>query len=96
MMEGFQQLEILETVFQVAQVTCTKTLTFLSSLEELASFVNLKNVRTLLMVTETFWQLCQPLNEEFWETKRRPTHPIIYSLIDSTKDWYHFYALCFE
>ncbi|KAG1170535.1 hypothetical protein G6F70_008132 [Rhizopus microsporus] len=33
-------------------------LTFPRSLEELASFVNLKNIRTLLIVTETFWRLC--------------------------------------
>ncbi|CAO3658616.1 unnamed protein product [Rhizopus stolonifer] len=72
-------------------------LTFPRSLEELASFVNLKNIRTLLMVTEAFWRLCRPLNEEeFWETKRRPTHPTIYSLIDSTKDRYRFCALRFE
>ncbi|KAL4210439.1 hypothetical protein AB4K20DRAFT_1900592 [Rhizopus microsporus] len=72
-------------------------LTFPRSLEELASFVNLKNIRTLLMVTETFWRLCRPLqDEEFWETKRRPTHPATYSLIDSTKDRRRFCALRLE
>ncbi|PHZ14657.1 uncharacterized protein RHIMIDRAFT_275804 [Rhizopus microsporus ATCC 52813] len=72
-------------------------LTFPRSLEELASFVNLKNIRTLLMVTDAFWRLCRPLhNEELWKTKRRPTHPAIYSLIDSTKDWHRFCALRFE
>ena len=49
-------------------------LTFPRSLEELASFVNLKNMCTLLMVTETLWRLCRPLHdEECWEAKRRPT-----------------------
>ncbi|KAG0741368.1 hypothetical protein G6F57_001029 [Rhizopus arrhizus] len=72
-------------------------LTFPRSLEELASFVNLKSIRTLLMVTETLWRLCRPLHdEECWEAKRRPTHPAIYSLIDSTKDRRRFCALRFE
>ncbi|KAI7848752.1 hypothetical protein BDC45DRAFT_437316, partial [Circinella umbellata] len=67
------------------------------SLEELASFVNLKNILTLLMVAETFWRLCRPLNEEeFWEMKWRPSHSTIYSLIDSTKDRRRFCALRFE
>ncbi|ORX47216.1 hypothetical protein DM01DRAFT_1327232 [Hesseltinella vesiculosa] len=83
-------------------MTCASTqeigqLTFPRSLEELASFVNLKNIRTLLMVTEAFWRLCRPVDdEEFWEMKRRPTHPAIYSLIDASKDRHHFCALRFE
>ncbi|KAI9271906.1 hypothetical protein BDA99DRAFT_595168 [Phascolomyces articulosus] len=65
--------------------------------KESVSFVNLKNIRTLLRVTETFWWLCRPLNEkEGWETKCRLTHPIIYSFIDSTKDRHRFCALRFE
>ncbi|KAI8967868.1 hypothetical protein BDF20DRAFT_828470 [Mycotypha africana] len=72
-------------------------LTFPSSLEELASFVNLKNIRTLPMVTEAFWRLCQPVNDkELWKTKCRPTYPTIYSLIDVTKDRHRFCALQFE
>jgi hypothetical protein len=72
-------------------------LAFPRSLEELASFVNLKNIRTLLMVTEAFWRLCQPVNdEELWKTKRRPIYPTIYSLIDATKDRHRFCALQFE
>lgn len=72
-------------------------LAFPRSLEELAFFVNLKNIRTLLMVTEAFWRLCQPVNdEELWKTKRRPTYPAIYSLIDATKDRHRFCALQFE
>lgn len=39
-------------------------LAFPRSLEELAFFVNLKNIRTLLMVTEAFWRLRQPVNDE--------------------------------
>ncbi|KAI8092010.1 hypothetical protein BDF21DRAFT_377051 [Thamnidium elegans] len=72
-------------------------LAFPRSLEELASSVNLKNIRTLLMVTEAFWRLCQPVNdEELWKTKRRPTYPAIYSLIHATKDRRRFCALQFE
>ncbi|KAI8377421.1 uncharacterized protein BYT42DRAFT_497693, partial [Radiomyces spectabilis] len=71
--------------------------TFPRSLEELASFINSKNIRTLLMVTETFWRSCRPLEgEELEETKRRPTHSSIYSLIDSTKDRHRYCALRFE
>ncbi|KAI8064343.1 uncharacterized protein B0P05DRAFT_590169 [Gilbertella persicaria] len=87
MMENFQQLEILETALKKSR----------SISEELASFVNLKNIRTLLMVTEAFWHLCQPVNdEELWKTKRRLTYPAIYSLIDATKDRHRFCALQFE
>ncbi|KAG1149547.1 hypothetical protein G6F37_000157 [Rhizopus arrhizus] len=72
-------------------------LTFPRSLEELVSFVNLKNIRTLLMITEAFWRLCRPVNDgESWETKRRPTHPSIYSLIDATKGRHRFCASRFE
>ncbi|ORZ11623.1 hypothetical protein BCR42DRAFT_440650 [Absidia repens] len=42
-------------------------ITFPRFLEELAAFVNLKNMRTLLMVTEVFWRLCQPVaGEDYW------------------------------
>lgn len=65
--------------------------------EELASFVNLKNIRTLLMVTEAVWRLCQPVNdEELWKTKRRLIYPTIYTLIDAIKDRHRFSALQFE
>ncbi|KAI9493281.1 hypothetical protein BDB00DRAFT_788128 [Zychaea mexicana] len=39
-------------------------LTFPRSLDELASFVNLKNIHTLLAVTDTFWRLCRTMKEE--------------------------------
>ncbi|KAG0175575.1 hypothetical protein DFQ30_005271 [Apophysomyces sp. BC1015] len=72
-------------------------LTFPRSLKELASFVNLKNMRTLLMVSEVFWRLCQPVDDEdYWKPKRRPTHPAIYSMIDATKDRHRVCALRFE
>ena len=72
-------------------------LTFHRSLKELVSFVNLKNIRTLLMITEAFWRLCRPVNDgESCETKRRPTHPSINSLIDATKDRHRFCAFRFE
>lgn len=72
-------------------------LAFPRSLEKLASFVNSKNIRTLLMITEVFWRLCQPVNDkELWKTKRRPTCRTIYSLIDATKDRHRFCALHFE
>ncbi|OAD76970.1 hypothetical protein PHYBLDRAFT_158033 [Phycomyces blakesleeanus NRRL 1555(-)] len=62
-------------------------LTFPRSLEELVFFVNLKNIRTL----------CRPMNDgKSWETKRRPTHPSIYSFIDATKDRHCFCGLRFE
>ncbi|KAL0082398.1 hypothetical protein J3Q64DRAFT_1634345 [Phycomyces blakesleeanus] len=62
-------------------------LTFPCSLEELVFFVNLKNIRTL----------CRPMNDgKSWETKRRPTHPSIYSFIDATKDRHCFCGLRFE
>ncbi|KAL0097002.1 hypothetical protein J3Q64DRAFT_1807327 [Phycomyces blakesleeanus] len=52
---------------------------------------------TLLRVAEAFWRLCQPVNdEELWKTKRRPTYPTIYSLIDASKDRHRFCALHFE
>lgn len=54
-------------------------LAFPRSLEELASFINLKNIRTLFMVTEAFRRLCQLVNdEELWKTKHSPTYPNIY------------------
>jgi hypothetical protein len=63
----------------------------------LASFVNLKNIRTLLMVTEAFWRLRRPANDgEFCEMKRRPSHPCIYSLIDITNDRHRSCVLRFE
>ncbi|KAI9261944.1 hypothetical protein EDC94DRAFT_635030 [Helicostylum pulchrum] len=72
-------------------------LTFPRSLEELVSFVNLKNIRTLLMISEAFWRLCRPLSDsESWEAKRRPTHPGIYSLIDSSKNRHRYCSLRFE
>ncbi|KAI8975586.1 hypothetical protein BDF20DRAFT_914482 [Mycotypha africana] len=99
-MENFQQLEILETGFQIAHATYSPWVKHLKNLEvyrKNSSFVNLKNIRTLLMVTEAFWRLYQPVNdEELWKTKRRPTYPAIYSLIDATKDRHRFCVLQFE
>lgn len=56
---------------------------FPRSLEELGSFVNLNNIRILLKVNESFWMVCQPLdNAENYESKRCSTHPGIYSSKD--------------
>ncbi|CAO3671158.1 unnamed protein product [Rhizopus stolonifer] len=66
------------------------------SLEELVSFVDLKNIRTLLMITEAFWRLRRSVNDgESWNTEWRPTHPSIYALIHSTKDRHRFCTLRF-
>ncbi|KAI9033671.1 hypothetical protein CLU79DRAFT_801770 [Phycomyces nitens] len=56
------------------------------------------NMRTLMTVSDTFWRLCRPVHDAhlLQEKKRRLTHPSIYSLIDSTKNFRRFCALRFE
>ncbi|KAI8370612.1 uncharacterized protein BYT42DRAFT_482033, partial [Radiomyces spectabilis] len=34
------------------------------SIEEMATFINMKSLRTLLKITETFWRLCKPCDNE--------------------------------
>lgn len=71
--------------------------TFPRSLEELVTFVSLKNIRTLMILTDTFWRLCRPARDTHTlQLKRRPTHPSIYSVIDSSKNRHRFCALRFE
>ncbi|KAG1125552.1 hypothetical protein G6F38_013816 [Rhizopus arrhizus] len=59
---------------------------FPASLQDLAGFLSLKNIRTLLMVSDVFWRLCKPVNDDSWESMRRPTHSAIFSLIHTSKD----------
>jgi hypothetical protein len=69
-------------------------MTFPRSLEELTTFVNLKNMRTLLRVSEAFWRTRVSLSDtDHWETKRRLTHLAIYSLIDGRKDRHRLCSL---
>ncbi|KAG2207334.1 hypothetical protein INT47_006808 [Mucor saturninus] len=69
--------------------------TFPSSLRDLTVFLNLKNIRTLLMVSDVFWRLCKPVTDDSWESMRRPTHPNIFSLIHASKDRHRFCAIDF-
>lgn len=59
---------------------------FPASLQDLAGFLSLKNIRTLLRVSDVFWRLCKPVKDDSMESMRRPTHPAIYSLIHTSKD----------
>ena len=52
---------------------------FPASLQDLAVFLSLKNIRTLLMVSDVFWRLRKPVNDDSWESMRRPTHSAIFS-----------------
>jgi hypothetical protein len=68
---------------------------FPASLQDLAGFLSLKNIRTLLMVSDVFWRLCKPVNDDSWESMRRPTHSAIFSLIHTSKDRRRLCALEF-
>ncbi|KAL0139799.1 hypothetical protein V8B55DRAFT_1575061 [Mucor lusitanicus] len=61
-----------------------------------ATFVSLKNMRTLLILTDTFCADLFVTLTHSWQLKRLPTHPSIYSLIDSTKNRHRFRALRFD
>ena len=55
-----------------------------------------ENIPTLLMVTETFWRLHQPLqNKEVWERKCCLIYPAIYPLIDPTRDRHQLLRIAF-
>ncbi|KAI9254089.1 hypothetical protein BY458DRAFT_521456 [Sporodiniella umbellata] len=68
---------------------------FPASLQDLTVFLSLKNIRTLLMVSDVFWRLCKPVNDDSWESMRRPTHSAIFSLIHASKDRHRLCALEF-
>ncbi|KAI8878081.1 hypothetical protein K501DRAFT_259306 [Backusella circina FSU 941] len=68
---------------------------FPASLQDLAAFLSLKNIRTLLMVSDVFWRLCKPVNDDSWESMRRPTNSAIFSLIHASKDRHRLCALEF-
>ncbi|KAL7310655.1 hypothetical protein PS15m_010126 [Mucor circinelloides] len=64
-------------------------LSFPRSLEELSSFVSLKNLNTLMRISEMFWRMCKPVSAQdvdILSDKYRPTHPSLYTLIDGTKN----------
>ncbi|KAI7847367.1 hypothetical protein BDC45DRAFT_318316 [Circinella umbellata] len=63
-------------------------LAFPRSLAELSTFVSLKNLVSLMQVSDVFWRICQPcLDEDRSQliSSRRPSHPDIHKLIDGTK-----------
>ena len=81
------------TMHEIAKVS------FPRSLEELGSFISLKNIRSLAQVSEAFWRLCQsvPASEIYiMISNSRPTHPCFYNLIDSSKNKGRTCALRFE
>ncbi|KAI8988509.1 hypothetical protein BDF20DRAFT_833353 [Mycotypha africana] len=62
-------------------------MTFPRSVEELATFISMKNLKMLLKVTDVFWRLFKPCdNEELIKANGRATHPSLHSLIDISKD----------
>ncbi|EIE90692.1 hypothetical protein G6F46_005654 [Rhizopus delemar] len=72
-------------------------MTFPRSIEELASFINMKNLKMLLKITEAFWRLCAISdNEGLIKAHARPTHPSLYCLIDATKDRRRLCSIRFE
>ncbi|KAG1136978.1 hypothetical protein G6F37_012560 [Rhizopus arrhizus] len=73
-------------------------LSFPRSLEELSGFVSLKNLNTLMRISEMFWRMCKPVSAQDVDTlsdKCRPTHPSLYTLIDGTKDRHRACAMRF-
>ncbi|KAG1043106.1 hypothetical protein G6F43_011744 [Rhizopus delemar] len=81
------------TMYEIAKVLLPR------SLEELSSFISLKNLRSLAQVSESFWQLCKsvPASEiGVMISNSRPTHPCFYNLIDSSKNKSRTCALRFE
>ncbi|KAI8874836.1 hypothetical protein K501DRAFT_286806 [Backusella circina FSU 941] len=75
----------------------TGRLAFPRSLKERSSFVNLKTICNSLKVTEVFWRLYKLVNhEEPWRSMCRPTHPIIYPLIHTSKNRHRFRSLEFN
>ncbi|KAI8884175.1 hypothetical protein K501DRAFT_332847 [Backusella circina FSU 941] len=81
------------TMYEIAKVL------FPRSLEELSSFISLKNLRSLAQVSESFWRLCKsvPASEiDVMISNSRPTHPCFYNLIDSSKNKGRTCALRFE
>ncbi|KAG1446663.1 hypothetical protein G6F46_011947 [Rhizopus delemar] len=68
---------------------------FPASLQDLAGFLSLKNIRTLLMVSDVFWRLCEPVHDDSWESMRHPTLSAIFSLIHTSKDRRRLCALEF-
>ena len=62
---------------------------FPRSLEELSTFISLKNIRSLAQVSESFWRLCKtvPASEiDVMISNSRPTHPCFYNLIDRSNN----------
>ena len=62
---------------------------FPHSLGELSSFVSLRNLNTLLRVSEVFWQLCKPLSGDILgsqSSRTRPTNDSLYDYIDPTRN----------
>lgn len=72
-------------------------MTFTRSIEELATFISMKNLLLLLKVTDAFWQLWKPCdNKKLLKANGRPTHPSMHSLIDISKDRRRFCSLRFR
>ncbi|CEG63106.1 hypothetical protein RMATCC62417_00309 [Rhizopus microsporus] len=64
---------------------------------ELPTFISMKCLNMLLKVTDVFWRLCKPCdNEELIEANGRATHPSLHSLIDISKDRRRLCSLRFE
>ncbi|ORE11691.1 hypothetical protein BCV72DRAFT_300677 [Rhizopus microsporus var. microsporus] len=73
-------------------------LSFSRSLEELPGFVSLKNLNTLMRISEMFWRMCKPVSAQGVDTlsdKYRPIHPSLYTLIDGTKNRHRVCAMYF-
>ncbi|KAI7906928.1 uncharacterized protein BX663DRAFT_572865 [Cokeromyces recurvatus] len=64
-------------------------LTFPRSLEELPGFISLKNLNTLMRISEMFWRMCKTASVQNVDTlsdKCRSTHTFLYTLIDGAKN----------
>lgn len=56
---------------------------FPQSIEELATFISMKNLKMLLKITDVFWRLCKPCDkEELIKANGCATHSSLHSLID--------------
>ncbi|CEI97291.1 hypothetical protein RMCBS344292_11427 [Rhizopus microsporus] len=72
-------------------------MTFSRLTVELPTFISMKCLNMLLKVTDVFWQLCKPCdNEELIEANGRATHSSLHSLIDISKDRRRLCSLRFE
>ncbi|KAG2211957.1 hypothetical protein INT47_004644 [Mucor saturninus] len=79
------------TLFEIARMNFPRSLT------EISTFLSLKNIKTLVFISEIFWSCCSPDSKpEVVKSRYHPTLETLYELVDGSKNRHRECSLHFE